>query len=88
MEFTISIPTHHPLFSFGDDRYGLAHNKWHQFLGIGMRYRGRTLGFSLDTDSTLLSLQGNWSDQAGRFYELSLHHAAIGSSHSLGVNIV
>jgi hypothetical protein len=53
-----------------------------------MRYRGRTLGFSLDTDSTLLSLQGSWSDQAGRFYELSLHHATIGSSHSVGANIV
>ena len=45
-----------------------------------MRYRGRTLGFSLDTDSTLMSLQGSWSDSAGRFYELSLHHATIASS--------
>jgi hypothetical protein len=53
-----------------------------------MHYRGRTLGSSLDTDSTLLSLQGSWSDGAGRFYELSLHHATIGSNHSLGVNIV
>ena len=46
------------------------------------RYRGRTLGFSLDTDSTLLSLQGNWSDAAGRFYELSLHHATIASKQA------
>jgi len=53
-----------------------------------MRYRGRTLGFSLDDDSTLLSLQGNWSDAAGRFYELSVHHATIGSSHSVGANVI
>ena len=53
-----------------------------------MHYRGRTLGFSLDTDSQLLSLQGNWSDPAGRFYELSLHHAMIGSKHAPGVSVV
>ena len=53
-----------------------------------MRYRGRTLGFSLDTDSTLLSLQGSWSDQADRFYQLSIHHATIGGNHSVGANIV
>jgi hypothetical protein len=53
-----------------------------------MRYRGRTLGFSLDTDSTLMSLQGNWSDADGRFYELSLHHATIASSKAPSVNIV
>lgn len=54
----------------------------------GMRYRGRTLGFSLDDDSKLLSLQGAWSDSGGRFYELSLHHATISNSHSVGANIV
>ena len=53
-----------------------------------MRYRGRTIGFSLDDDSRLLSLQGSWSDSGGRFYELSLHHANIGSIHSLGSNIL
>jgi hypothetical protein len=54
-----------------------------------MRYRDRTLGFSLDTDSTLASLQGSWTDSAGRFYELSLHHATIGSRHiPPGTNIV
>ncbi|HUE63674.1 MAG TPA: hypothetical protein VMO78_04800, partial [Rhizomicrobium sp.] len=53
----------------------------------GMHYRGRTLGFSLDTDSTLLSLQAGWSDTADRFYELSLHHAVIGN-HRADVNVV
>jgi hypothetical protein len=84
-EYTNSIATHHP-FSFGDDIYGFSYTN--STLVDGMRYRGRTLGFSLDDDSTLLSLQGSWSDTAGRFYELSLHHATIGSSHSLGSNIV
>jgi hypothetical protein len=54
----------------------------------GMRYRGRTIGLSLDDDSRLLSLQGAWSDSGGRFYELSLHHASIGNIHSVGANIV
>jgi hypothetical protein len=84
-EYSDSIATHHP-FSFGDDIYGFSYTN--STLVDGMRYRGRTLGFSLDDDSTLLSLQGSWSDTAGRFYELSLHHATIGSSHSLGSNIV
>ena len=43
-----------------------------------MRYRGRTIGFSLDDDSRLVSLQGSWSDSGGRFYELSFHHADVG----------
>jgi hypothetical protein len=54
-----------------------------------MRYRGRTLGFSLDSDSTLMSLQGSWTDPAGRFYEISLHHATITNSHTpQGYNIL
>jgi hypothetical protein len=36
----------------------------------------------------LLSLQGSCSSAAGRFYEFSLHHANIGNSHSVGVDIV
>lgn len=84
-EFTDSISTHHP-FSFGNNLYGFSYTNG-TFID-GMRYRGRTLGFSLDDDSTLLSLQGSWSDDADRFYELSLHHATIGNSHSVGANIV
>jgi len=84
-EFTDSIATHHP-FSFGDNIYGFSYTNGQY--PDGMRYRGRTLGFSLDDDSTLASLQGSWSDADGRFYELSLHHATIGNSHSVGANIV
>ena len=86
VEYANSISTLHP-FSFGDDIYGFSYTNG-TFVD-GMRYRGRTLGFSLDDDSTLLSLQGNWSDADGRFYELSLHHATIGSSQAPGsINIV
>ena len=84
LEYANSIATKTP-FSFGTHVYGFSYTNGQY--PDGMRYRGRTLGFSLDTDSTLLSLQGNWSDAAGRFYELSLHHATIGSRFS-SVNIV
>jgi hypothetical protein len=83
-EFTDTIATKKP-FSFGDYEYGYTYTDT-QFPD-GMHYRGRTLGFGLDTDSTLLSLQANWTDAADRFYELSLYHAAIGNHHS-DVNIV
>ena len=43
----------------------------------GMRYRGRTIGFSLDNNSRLLVAARRWSDSGGRFYELSFHHANI-----------
>jgi hypothetical protein len=86
VEYTDSIATHHP-FSFGNNIYGFSYTNYSYV--DGMRYRGRTLGFSLDDDSTLLSLQGSWTDPAGRFYELSIHHATIGTSHTpLGANIV
>ena len=84
-EFTDSISTHHP-FSFGDNIYGFSYTNG-TFID-GMRYRGRTIGFSLDDDSTLLSLQGSWTDARGRFYELAVHHATISNSHSAGSNIV
>lgn len=54
----------------------------------GMHYRGRTIGFSLDTDSRLLSLQGAWTDSGGRFYELSFHHANISDVNSPGSSVV
>ena len=85
VEFTDSLATKTP-FSFGNNLFGYTYTDT-QFPD-GMHYRGRTLGFSLDTDSTLLSLQGSWSDAGGRFYELSLHHAVIGNAHAPAANIV
>jgi hypothetical protein len=84
-EYTDSVPTA-DIFSFGDVFHGFAYTNGTYI--DGMRYRGRTLGFSLDSDSRLLSLQGSWSDAGGRFYELSLHHAAIGNPNAPGANIV
>lgn len=77
-EFTDTVPTRY-LFSYGDYLYGYAYTNG-DFVD-GMRYRGRTLGFSLDSDSQLFSLEGSWSDNGGRFYELSFHHASISDSH-------
>jgi hypothetical protein len=85
LEYSNTIATKTP-FGFGDHVYGFTYTNGQY--PDGMRYRGRTLGSSLDTDSTLLSLRGNWSDTDGRFYELSLHHATIGSSHAPASNIV
>jgi len=83
---TDAIATKTP-FSFDRLIYGYTYTDT-QFPD-GMRYRGRTLGFGLDTDSTLLSLQGSWTDDAGRFFELGIHHATIANHHATpGVNIV
>jgi hypothetical protein len=84
-EYSDSVSTLN-IFSFGNDLYGFSYTNG--TYPDGMRYRGRTIGFGLDDDSRLLSLQGAWSDSGGRFYELSFHHANIGSSHSIGSNIV
>jgi hypothetical protein len=78
-EYSDSVSTEN-IFSFGNYRYGFSYVN--ATFPDGMRYRGRTIGFSLDDDSRLMSLQGSWSDSGGRFYELSLHHANIGNSHS------
>jgi len=86
LEWTSSVSTT-DIFSFGSYIYGFSYTNGGY--PDGMRYRGRTLGFSLDDDSKLLSLQAGWSDQAGRFYELSLHHAEIGTPETpAGNNIV
>lgn len=86
VEYTSSIATR-DIFSFGTYRYGFTYNNY--AFPDGMRYRGRTLGFSLDNDSTLLSLQGGWTDSStDRFYQLSLHQARVGSNRSLGFNVL
>jgi hypothetical protein len=83
-EYSTSISTQ-DIFSFGRNLYGFSYTNGQY--PDGMRYRGRTLGFSLDDDSALLSMQGSWTDAGGRFYQLSFHHALIGSN-SLGLNVV
>jgi hypothetical protein len=85
LEYTDSVPTAN-IFSFGNVMHGFAYNNG-TYLD-GMRYRGRSLGFSLDSDSRLLSLQGSWTDAGGRFYEISLHHAQISNPFNTGSNAV
>lgn len=46
----------------------------------GMRYRDRTLGFSLDSDSRLLSVQADFTDEKSRSFSLTYHRADISDS--------
>lgn len=85
VEYADSISTT-DIFSFASRIYGFSYTNGGY--PDGMRYRGRTIGFSLDDDSRLLSLQGSWSDADGWTYEVTLHHAAIGTAQSAGANIV
>ncbi len=84
-EYTSSIATKN-IFSFGEYRYGYAYNDYKYV--DGMRYRDRTLGFSLDNDSRLASLQASWIAPNAWIYTFTYHHAWIGSPNSLGANIV
>lgn len=84
-EYTDSVPTH-TIFSFGDVLHGIAYNNGDY--PDGMRYRGRTIGFSLDSDSRLFSLQGSWTDQGGRFYQLSYHRAHVNHPGNALPNVV
>lgn len=68
------------IFSFGDVFHGFAYNNGGY--PDGMRYRGRTLGFSLDSDSTLLTLQGAWRSADGWSYTLSFNHAAVSNPNN------
>jgi hypothetical protein len=59
----------------GERLVGFAYNNGGYF--DGMRYRGRTLGFSLDSDSQLFSLQAAAIDDQARSLIVSYHHAVI-----------
>jgi hypothetical protein len=80
-EYTDSVPTVN-IFSFGNVFHGFAYNNYSY--ADGMRYRGRSLGFSLDSDSRLMSLQASWSDPGNRFYQLSIHNAHV-SNPNIGL---
>ncbi len=86
IEYADSISTL-DIFRFGSRLYGSSYTN--VFYIDGMRYRGRTLGFSLDNDSQLLSFQANWRDAADWNYTLSYHNASISTAQSPpGSNIV
>ncbi len=84
-EYTDSIATR-DIFSFGDVFHGFAYNNYSYV--DGMRYRGRTLGFSLDSDSRLASLQVSWINDRNWIYTLSVHRAWISTPQNSWGNIV
>jgi hypothetical protein len=85
VEYADSVATK-DIFSFGDVIYGYSYTDYKY--PDGMHYRDRTLGFSLDTDSRLATLQLAWSDDGGRFYQISLNHADISDSQNPAGNVV
>ncbi len=85
LEYTDTVPTL-DIFSFGTVDHGAAYNNSGYI--DGMRYRGESLGFSLDSDSRLLSLQASWVDEKNWTYEVSLHHATIDDPNNKAGNVV
>ena len=85
VEYTSSIATAN-IFSFGGYLYGNTYNDYKYT--DGMRYDGRTLGFSLDSDARLLSLQAGWSDSGDRAYELTFNRAQISTPYTGLANII
>jgi hypothetical protein len=83
-EFTDTIPTTN-IFNFGTYEYGFAYNDY-KYLG-GMRYRDRALGFSLDTDSKLATLQASWQGAYDVTWTLSYHHADVNVAPPLGQEV-
>lgn len=84
-EYTDSIATRN-FFSFGDDLFGVTYHDTKY--PDGTAYRGRTLGFSLDSDSRLASFQASWIGPRSITYTLTYHRAFIGSPQAPDTNIV
>lgn len=83
-EYTNSIATQQ-IFSFGDYFYGFAYNDY-KYPG-GMRFRDRALGFSLDTNSKLTTLQASWLGAYDVTWTLSYHHAHINAAAPAGAAV-
>lgn len=73
-EYANSVPLLN-LFDLGKKAHGVAYNNFSYV--DGFRYRGRTLGFSLDSDSRLISVDGLFIDSTGRSWRLAYRHADI-----------
>lgn len=85
VEYADTVPTM-DIFSYDDLIHGQAYNNYDYV--DGMRYRGRSLGASLDSDSRLLSFQGSWRAQNGFAYTLSYHRADISTAQNTLPNVV
>ncbi len=83
-EFTDSIPTTN-IFNFGNYEYGFAYNDY-KYLG-GMRNLDRALGFSLDSDSKVTTLQASWLGAHDITWTLTYHHADVNVEIPVGATI-
>jgi hypothetical protein len=84
LEYANSIPT---INIWGDGvQHGTAYNNWDYI--DGMRYRGRTLGFSLDSDSVLYSAQASVVDPERRTWTLTYHRALVSNPLNYPGNVV
>jgi hypothetical protein len=77
LEYADTVPTLN-IFSFDDLVHGAAYNNY-QYVD-GMRYRGRSLGASLDSDSRLFTAQASWRAGNGFVYTVSYDHADVSTS--------
>jgi hypothetical protein len=84
IEYTNSIATR-DLWG-GGTLHGVAYNN--SGYPDGMRYRGRTLGFSLDSDSQLFSIQAAFTDPEARSFTLTYHHADVSDPLNREGNVV
>jgi capsule assembly protein Wzi len=76
VEYTNTIATLN-LYDFNSNYiYGSTYNDY-KYPFDGMRYDKRDLGFSLDSDSRLLSVQTSFVDSSGRSYTLTAHRAWV-----------
>jgi hypothetical protein len=83
-EFTDTIPTTN-IFNFGNYEYGFSYNDY-KYPG-GLRNLDRDLGFSLDDDSKLKTLQASWLGAANITWTLTYHHAYINAAIPVGAEV-
>jgi hypothetical protein len=80
-EYTDTIPTYN-WFGFDRQDHGAAYNDYKYI--DGWRYRGQSMGFSLDSDSRLFSLMGLLTDGRGWTYRLVYYRANISTQQLAG----
>jgi hypothetical protein len=83
-EFADSIATQQ-IFGFGDYFYGFSYNDY-KYLG-GMRNYDRALGFSLDDDSKLTTLQASWLGAYNVTWTLTYDHANVNVAVPVGATV-
>ena len=76
-EFADTVPTLN-IFSYGKYYTDGSYNN--AGYPDGFRYRGRTTGFSLDSNSRLISVLGDLTDLRGWTWRLALHGAAVSTT--------